>query len=165
MPTLKGVRLASGVSADVSWARERFTAVDAAPLDDGRLLLPAFIDTHVHLDKALIRDELAEHDGTLGGAIAAIHERKRRYTVDDVRERACSVIRSSVLSGSARLRSHVDVDTIAGLRAMEGVLAAARDCASIAEVRTIAFPQEGIVRDPGAAELMDEAVRAGCDVV
>ena len=29
------------------------------------LLLPAYVDTHIHLDKALIRDQLVEHDGAL----------------------------------------------------------------------------------------------------
>jgi cytosine deaminase len=165
MPTFKGVRLASGETADVSWDGERVTSVRTAPLDDGRLLLPAFIDTHVHLDKVLIRDELREHDGTLGGAIEAIHERKRRYTADDVCGRARDVIRQSVLSGTTRLRSHVDVDTIGGLVPLEGVMLAAERCASVAEVRTIAFPQEGILRDPGSAKLLEDALREGCNVL
>ena len=165
MPTLKGVRLASGESADVSWDGERVSSVRPAALDDGRLLLPAFIDTHVHLDKVLIRDELAEHNGTLAGAIGAIHERKRRYTVEDVRARARAVVEESVRLGTTRFRSHVDVDTIGGLTPLEGVLAAAADCADIAEVRTIAFPQEGLLRDPGAYALMEAALEAGADVV
>src|ERR671937_1203321 len=119
MPTLKGVRLASGEPANVSWEGERITAVEPGPARDGRLLLPAFIDTHVHLDKVLIRDELREHDGTLAGAIGAIHERKRRYAVEDVCARAREVIRTGVLSGTTRFRSHVDVDTIAGLAPVE----------------------------------------------
>ncbi len=131
----------------------------------GKLLLPAFIDGHVHLDKALIRDELGEHDGTLAGAIGAIHDRKRRYTVDDVRARARAVIEESVRLGTTRLRSHVDVDTIGGLVPLEGVMAAAADCADIAEVRTIAFPQEGLLRDPGAYDLMEAALDAGAHVV
>ncbi len=130
-----------------------------------KLLLPAFIDIHVHLDKAMIRDQLREHDGTLAGAISAIHERKRAYTVDDVRARARAVIESSVLNGTTRIRSHVDVDSIGGLVPLEGVMAAARDCSGIAEVQTVVFPQEGIIRDPGAAELMREALDAGADVV
>ena len=131
----------------------------------GKLLLPAFVDGHVHLDKVLIRDELREHDGTLAGAIEAIHERKRRYTVDDVRSRARSMIEASVQLGTTRLRSHVDVDTIGGLTPLEGVLAAAAECTDIAEVRTIAFPQEGLLRDPGAYQLMEAAIEAGADVV
>ncbi|MGZ4638951.1 MAG: amidohydrolase family protein, partial [Actinomycetes bacterium] len=115
--------------------------------------------------KALIRDHLAEHDGTLRGAIESIHAAKRAYTPEDVRRRARAVIESSVLTGTTRLRSHVDVDTVGGLVPLEGVLAAARDCADIAEVQTIAFPQEGIARDPGTAELMVAAMQAGAGVV
>src|SRR5881296_4414830 len=131
----------------------------------GKLVLPGFIDGHVHLDKVLIRDELREHDGTLAGAIGAIHERKRRYTVEDVRARATVIIEESVRLGTTRLRSHVDVDTIGGLVPLEGVMAAAADCGDIAEVRTIAFPQEGLIRDPGAFQLMEAALEAGADVV
>jgi len=135
--------------------------VDAA----GGLLLPAYIDTHIHLDKVLIRGQLAENDGTLRAAIDSIHAAKKAYTHEDVRRRARAVVESSVLSGTTRLRSHVDVDTIGGLVPLEGVLAAARDCADIAEVQTIAFPQEGIVRDPGTADLMVAAMQAGADIV
>jgi cytosine/creatinine deaminase len=131
----------------------------------GGLLLPAFIDTHVHLDKVLIRNRLPEHDGTLRGAIDSIHAAKRHYTVDEVRERAVEVIRSSVLTGTTRLRSHVDVDTIGGLTPLHGVRAAAQECSSIADVQTIAFPQEGIVRDPGTEQLLVEAMQQGADVV
>ncbi len=171
MAGLRHARLASGRVVDITIEGERIASVgsDRAGPDafdcGGRLLLPAFIDTHVHLDKALIRDDLREHDGTLAGAVGAIHERKRSYTVDEVRRRARSVIESSVLQGATRLRSHVDVDTIGGLVPLEGVLAAARECASIAEVQVIAFPQEGILRDPGAADLMKAALEAGAQVV
>src|SRR3981081_3322608 len=172
MPRLRNALLADGRVVDVTIEGERIAAVgrdlptDPESIDCGRrLLLPAFIDTHLHLDKALIRDELREHDGTLAGAIGAIHERKRAYTVEDVRDRAREVIEASVRSGTTRLRSHVDVDTIGGLVPLEGVMAAAAKCADIAEVRTIAFPQEGLLRDPGAFDLMEAALEAGADVV
>jgi cytosine deaminase len=165
--------LADGSRVDVVVEDER--VVEVAPgagrsTDDrvdagGGLLLPAYIDTHVHLDKVLIRDQLEEHDGTLAGAIGAIHAAKRAYTVEDVRRRARAVIEASVLTGTTRLRSHVDVDTIGGLLPLEGVLAAAGDCADIADVQLVAFPQEGIVRDPGAADLMVEAMERGATVV
>src|SRR5436190_18256321 len=88
MWALSGARLAGGSVADVvvdgdRIARIRPEASAGVPevLDcSGRLVLPAFVDGHVHLDKVLIRDELSEHDGTLSGAIEAIHERKRRYS-------------------------------------------------------------------------------------
>ena len=149
------VRIGAGAAEGVS------PATDCA----GKLLLPAYIDAHIHLDKVLIRGELREHDGTLGGAIGAIHERKRRYTVADVAARARAVIERSVALGTTRLRSHVDVDTIGGLVPLEGVMAAAKACADIAEVSTIAFPQEGLLRDPGAYDLMQAALEAGANVV
>jgi cytosine deaminase len=165
--------LLDGSRADVVVEGDRIVEVgpsgaDSAPERieaDGGLLLPAFIDTHIHLDKVLIRDQLAENDGTLQGAIDSSHAAKRAYTPDDVRRRARDVIETSVLTGTTRLRSHVDVDTVGRLVPLEGVLAAARDCADIAEVQTIAFPQEGIVRDPGTAELMAAAMEAGADIV
>lgn len=170
---IAGATLADGRVIDVAVEGDHVVSVGpdageraADRLDAaGGLLLPAYVDTHVHLDKVLIRDELVEHDGTLDGAIGAIHAAKRAYTVDGVRRRARAVIESSVLTGTTRLRSHVDVDTIGGLVPLEGVRAAARDCADIAEVQTIAFPQEGVLRDPGTADLMVEAMQAGADVV
>jgi cytosine deaminase len=170
---LQDVRLPGGAVADVVVDGDRIArigpdagaGIEAATDCSGKVLLPAFIDGHVHLDKVLIRDQLREPDGTLGGAIDAIHERKRRYTVADVRDRATEVIEASVRSGTTRLRSHVDVDTIGRLVPLEGVMAAAAECADIAEVRTIAFPQEGLQRDPGAFDLMEAALEAGADVV
>jgi cytosine deaminase len=172
---ISDVSLADGSGADVLVEDDRVLEVlptgweagsgDLVVDGGGGLLLPAYVDTHIHLDKVLIRDQLVEHDGTLRGAIEAIHAAKRDYDVEDVRRRARAVIESSVLTGTTRLRSHVDVDTIGGLVPLEGVLAAARDCADIAEVQVIAFPQEGIVRDPGAADLMVEAMTIGATVV
>src|SRR5437762_9450621 len=170
---LQDARLPDGSRADILVDGEEIAEIGegaasrAANRIDcaGKLVLPGFVDGHVHLDKALIRDELNEHDGTLAGAIGAIHERKRRYTAADVRDRAREVIESSVRLGNTRLRSHVDVDTIGGLVPLEGVMAAASACADIAEVRTIAFPQEGLLRDPGAYSLMEAALEAGADVV
>src|SRR5437773_10160922 len=173
MWALQGVRLANGDLADIVVEGDRIVDVRRGAADgvaealtcSEKLVLPAFIDGHVHLDKVLIRDELREHDGTLAGAIGAIHELKRRYTVEEVRVRARAVIEESVRLGTTRLRSHVDVDSIGGLVPLQGVMAATADCADIAEVRTIAFPQEGLLRDPGAYELMQSALEAGADVV
>src|SRR5256885_17225666 len=85
MWALQDVRLPTGAAADIVVEGDRIARLEAGAADglaeriqcSGKLVLPGFIDGHVHLDKVLIRDELREHDGTLGGAIAAIHERKR----------------------------------------------------------------------------------------
>jgi cytosine/creatinine deaminase len=183
-----GARLADGRQVDVVVEGGTITAVRPAGADPmegfdlagrlvvdaaGGLLLPAFLDTHVHLDKAGIRDRLdpsraypgSRHQGDLGWAIAATREAKRAYTVEEVARRAATVIERHVVHGTTRIRSHVDVDTVGGLTPLLGVQEAARRCADVADVVTIAFPQEGLGRDPGAADLMVAAMEAGADVV
>jgi cytosine deaminase len=69
------------------------------------------------------------------------------------------------MSGTTRIRSHVDVDLIGGLIPLQGVLKAGRKHADICDVEIVAFPQEGLERHPGASELMTEAMAVGADVV
>ena len=52
-----------------------------------------------------------------------------------------------------------------GLKAARGLLLAREKMQDYATIQVVAFPQEGIVRDPGAAELMNEAINEGCDIV
>lgn len=138
-----------------------------AELDiDGRLVSCAFVQPHIHLDKVGTLPLLGPNrTGTLAEAIDILHRIKRTASADEVAARAGVVIRQAVLSGTTRIRTHVDVDTIGGLTPLRGVLQAARDHADLCEVQTVVFPQEGIIRDPGTAELMAEALRTGGDVV
>src|SRR5205823_1137300 len=62
-------------------------------------------------------------------------------------------------------RLFADVGTIGGLRAAQGLLLAREKYQAYCDIEVVAFPQEGIARDPGAAELMEEAIKQGCDVV
>ena len=132
----------------------------------GRLAVPGFIEPHIHLDKVMInRDVRTNVSGTLTEAIEIIWEKKRRYTVEDIVARAGSVIESAVANGVTRLRTHVDVDTIGGLKPLEGVLAAREKYRSCIDIQIVAFPQEGILRDKGADVLMAKAMEMGADVV
>lgn len=136
--------------------------VDAA----GGLVTGGFVDCHVHLDKALIADSLAVNEsGTLEEAIESIHSRKREYTVQDVRDRATQAIEMHVRNGCTRIRTHVDVDTIGGLTPLNGVVEAREACATVADVQIVAFPQEGIVQDPGTADLLEAALEQGADAI
>jgi len=161
-----------GEHADVAIAGERIAAVGSGlegsvELDaGGRLVLPAFVQPHIHLDKVRTGPLLGPNrSGTLAEAIAISHRVKRAATVEEIRSRAGEVIRSAVLAGTTAIRSHVDVDTIGGLKGLRGVAAARDDHADLCSVQLVAFPQEGIWRDPGADELMQEAMREGADVV
>jgi len=132
----------------------------------GMLASPAFIDPHIHLDKVLIADELRPNiSGTLREAIELIWERKRKYTVADIKRRAGEVIRMAALNGTTRMRTHVDVDTIGGLMPLKGLLATRKVFKGLMDLQIVAFPQEGIIRDPGTEELMRKAMELGADLV
>jgi cytosine deaminase len=158
------VAVARGRYAEIgpSVAGQGDREIDAA----GRLLTPAFIDPHIHLDKVLVSEEVRPNrSGTLREAIAILWERKASYTVEEIVRRAGQVIESAVLTGTTRIRTHVDVDTIGKLRPLEGVLATRERYRELVDLEIVAFPQEGIVRDPGAEELLWRAVEAGADLV
>jgi cytosine deaminase len=132
----------------------------------GMLVSPAFIDPHIHLDKVLIAEDLRPNvSGTLMEAIELIWERKRRYTVADIKRRAGEVISMAALNGTTRMRTHVDVDTIGGLMPLKGLLATRKKFKGLMDIQIVAFPQEGIIRDPGTEELMRKAMELGADLV
>jgi cytosine/creatinine deaminase len=160
-----------GARVDVAIAGERVAALGGGfegPVLDagGRLVAPAFVQPHIHLDKVRTGSLVgANRSGTLAEAIAISHRVKRATTVEEVGRRAGEVIRAAVIAGTTAIRSHVDVDTIGGLKGLRGVAAAREDHADLCEIQLVAFPQEGIWRDPGSDELMQEAMKEGADVV
>lgn len=133
---------------------------------EGNLVTPTFVDPHLHIDKAFTALEgRSSEEGTLEESIKIMHDFKRNYTVEEVRNRAVRAINESVKFGATKIRSNVDIDTICGLTALEGCLKAKEDTKEIADVQLVAFPQEGIFRDEGSERLMYEAMDMGADVV
>ncbi len=132
----------------------------------GRLVTPTFIDPHLHLDKALISEVVRENvSGTLMEAIEIIWNKKKVYTNEDIMSRAGRCIEWGISHGTTVFRSHVDIDTVGGFKPLEGVLATRDKYRDVAEVQIVAFPQEGILQDPGTEEMMVKAMEMGCDVV
>ena len=168
---IRGARVGDAV-VDIAIAGERVAAV-GGPFEGelsleagGRLASPAFVQPHIHLDKVLTGPLLGPNrSGTLAEAIALSQAVKRAAGVEEIRARAGEVIRAAVIAGTTAIRSHVDVDTIGGLKGLGGVAAAREDHADLCSVQLVAFPQEGIWRDPGTDVLMREAMRSGADVV
>jgi cytosine/creatinine deaminase len=138
------------------------TEIDAR----GNLVLPGFFNLHYHADKCLLGEIMRPNiSGTLPEAIEITNEFKRRYDPAEVASRAVRTIEQGVKNGTTFFRLFCDVGTIGGLRAARGLLLAREKMKKYCDIQVVAFPQEGIVRDPGAAELMDEAIKEGCDVV
>ncbi len=133
---------------------------------EGNLVTPTFVDPHLHIDKAFTSLEgRSSEEGTLEESIKIMHDFKRNYTVEEVRNRAVRAIKESVKFGATKIRANVDIDTISGLTALKGCILAREDTKEIAEIQLVAFPQEGIFRDEGTEKLMYEAMDMGADVV
>lgn len=136
--------------------------IDAA----GHLAVPGFVNLHLHADKSLLGEVMRPNvSGTLPEAIEITNDFKRKYDPKEVAERAGRVIEAGIKNGTTFFRLFSDVGTIGGLRAAQGLLLARDKYKEFCQVQVVAFPQEGIFRDPGAAELLDEAIKEGCDIV
>lgn len=150
------------VQKDAAFLNAGFNEIDAS----GKLCVPAFVDPHIHLDKVLINESVRVNEtGTLTEAIEIIWERKKHYTLDDIVDRAGRVIMSAVSNGVTHIRTHVDVDNIGGLLPVQGLVETRKKYADIVDLQIVAFPQEGILQNEGAADLMEKAMELGADVV
>jgi cytosine/creatinine deaminase len=135
--------------------------VDAA----GRLVLPGFVDTHIHLDKACLLGRCGHEHGSVGEAIRAVAAMKRDFTVEDIYDRGRRVIERAITNGTTRMRTHVEIDPRIGLRGFEAIKALKRDYAWALDLSICAFPQEGLTNDPGTEELLVAALRDGADLI
>ncbi|MFT4174837.1 MAG: amidohydrolase family protein [Rhodocyclaceae bacterium] len=172
--TLRHVRLAEAPDAlvDVGVQDGRIVAIaqnlapGARDIDaEGRLLVPGFVETHIHLDKACILDRCQMHRGDLAEAIDQVAQAKRAFSEEDVAARAAATLRRAVLQGTTRMRTHVEVDPGIGLRGYHGVKRALAQYAWALDAEICVFPQEGLLNNPGTEELMVAALRDGARVV
>jgi cytosine/creatinine deaminase len=132
----------------------------------GSLVLPGLFNLHFHTDKCLLGEIMRPNvSGTLPEAIEITNDFKRNYDPKEVAARTLRVLETGVKNGTSFFRLFSDVGTIGGLKPAQGLLLAREQFNKYADIQVVAFPQEGIVRDPGAAELMEEAIKQGCDVV
>lgn len=131
----------------------------------GRVVIPGLIESHLHLDKALLDEERPNPDGTLAGAIEVTGALKREFTPARVRRRAAQVIEQAITHGTTVIRAHPDVDPIVGLLGVEILLELRAEYADMIDLQIVAFPQEGILKAPGTLTLLREALAAGADVV
>jgi cytosine deaminase len=138
------------------------TEVDAM----GSLVMPTYVSGHIHLDKCFLQEKMRPNkDYTFGECLELTWEHKARYTTEDILERANRAVQEGILNGTTVFRAFADVDGIGKLRGLEGLLALRERWRDVVHIEVVAFPQEGIIRDPGTSELMEEAMRLGADVV
>ena len=131
----------------------------------GGMLLPGFVEPHIHLEKAYLLSRMEQEATSLHDAIRMTADMKRGFTKKDMEARSLEVIRAAVRSGVTHMRCHAEVDPILGLSAFEAALELKERVKHMLDLQIVVFPQEGIFKSPGTAELMEEAMRLGGDVV
>jgi len=170
---LRNTRLAGGDDATVDIAivngkiAEIARAISSdAPFEDagGRLVVPGFVDTHIHLDKSCILDR-CRSDGSLQDAIAEVAAAKRAFTEEDVYARGRRTLEKAIVQGTTRMRTHVEVDPRIGLRSFEAIRRLQKDYEWAIDLEICVFPQEGLLNDPGTDELLVRACERGADLI
>ncbi len=141
---------------------EGFTVVEGR----GRLLLPSFSDVHVHLDSTRIGLPFREHTGGPGVWTMMMNDRLNwRNAEVPLQERVNDTLGRMIARGTTRVRSYAQVDVDCKLERFEAVAAAKEKFSAQASVDIIAFPQAGLLLEEGTVELMEEALKAGANVM
>ena len=120
----------------------------------GQLATPGFVETHIHLDKSRILDRLSSQRGGLDEAIDEVTRLKADFTPEDVYARAKRTLEKCVFNGATHMRTHLEVDPVIGLRSLEGILPLVQEFKWAMDIEICIFPQEGLLNNPGADELM-----------
>ncbi|HYT97054.1 MAG TPA: amidohydrolase family protein, partial [Casimicrobiaceae bacterium] len=137
------------------------STIDAA----AQLLTPPFVDAHFHLDSALTYGmPRVNQSGTLLEGIALWGELKPQLTQEAIVARALAYCDWAVAKGMLAIRSHVDVCD-PGLRAVEALLHVRERVKPYLDLQLVAFPQDGLLRSPGALGNLKRALAMGVDVV
>ena len=146
------------------------TAGLAAPAHDtldaaGQLVAPHFVDPHFHMDATLSYGlPRVNQSGTLLEGIALWGELKPLLTAEALIERALAYCDWAVAKGLLAVRSHVDTSD-ASLLAVDALLEVKRRVAPYLDLQLVAFPQDGLLRSPGAFDNLKRAIAMGVDVV
>ena len=131
----------------------------------GNLVVPPFVEPHIHLDATLTAGEPRWNmSGTLFEGIECWGERKVTITEEDTKTRAKKTIQALAAHGIQHVRTHVDV-TDPQLTALKAMLEVREESRHLIDLQIVAFPQEGIESFRNGRELMEEAIRMGADVV
>jgi cytosine deaminase len=153
----------------------RLEAPAASEIDaGGGLVIESFVNPHLHLDKVYtlsMLDERALQDyqgADMGKAMSAIELAARvkdRYDEGWIGDNVERALELALRHGTTHLRAFADVDSKAQLVGVRALLRARQRWHGRVEIQVVAFPQDGVVREPGAAELVRQALDEGADVV
>ena len=156
-----GIKDGKIVALEVALTAKAQKEIDAS----GYLVSPPFVDAHFHMDATLsLGLPRLNQSGTLLEGIALWGELKPHLTVEAIKERALRYCDLAVARGLLAIRSHVDICD-PRLLAVDALLEVRKEVAPYLDLQLVAFPQDGYLRDTGAAKLMETALDRGVDVV
>ena len=174
--TLRGGRSRAGELIDIAIEEGRIAAIlpaapssPALPQDgalDGRLVLPLLVNGHAHLDKTFLGASWQPHrSGATVRDRIDMEKHLRAELAETAAMRAELLAHRMIEFGTGTVRAHVDVDTQFGLTGLEDMLALRERLAGLLDMQLVAFPQNGIVTDPGTLDLLEAALRSGADLI
>src|SRR3990172_672225 len=140
----------------------------------GSLVTESFVNPHLHLDKVYTLPMLDEqalrdyHGQDMGKAMTAIElaaRVKEGYEEGWILENARRAIGLAAKYGTTHMRAFSDVDNKARLEGVKALIKAREEWRGRVEIQVVAFPQDGVVREPGTTDLIREALELGADVV
>ncbi len=171
---LRNVRPMAGESCDVLIKDGKiagFGTFEAEPgmaVEDGggAIVVPGLIDAHTHLDKTTwgMPWHVNNRAAILRERIDFERENRLEIGIDPHRQSMRHAI-GLAANGGTHIRSHVDIDPTHGLSLVEGVWETREKLKGIIDIEIVAFPQSGVMVMPGTEELLDEALRQGCEVL
>ncbi|WP_324699710.1 amidohydrolase family protein [Novosphingobium sp. RL4] len=166
--------LPDGSAADLAVSGGRFIEISprlpgeraAETIDlEGRLVVPGFVDGHIHLDKSFFGETWQPHRPAASLRERLAVEKAMLADVRPVTVRADVLIGQAASLGTVAMRSHVDVDATTGLSHLHAVMAAREKWRGHMDIELVAFPQAGILTCPGTADVLDAAIREGAEVI
>jgi cytosine deaminase len=165
--TIASLGVRSGRIAAISTDAPLSNAPQRTDLED-MLVVPGLVDGHLHLDKSFIGEAWKPHRPCTNGF--NVHERvafekELLASAQPVEKRAKALTELAIARGTMYMRTHVDIDAGVGLRNLNAVLAVKELYHDFVTIEVVAFPQSGIIASPGTADLMDEAIMNGAELV
>ena len=139
-----------------------------------KLVTESFVNTHLHLDKVFTLRQLgdaalAAYQGSgMGQAMTAIETAASVKESQDAAAMLAAGRRALAMAayyGNTHIRALADVDSKAGTRGVEVLVALRSEFAEVVDVQVVAFAQDGIVREPGTDALLRRSMELGADVV
>jgi cytosine/creatinine deaminase len=135
---------------------------------ENMLVVPGLVDGHLHLDKSFIGEPWKTHRPCTNGFDVrerVAFEKQLLAEAAPITKRASALADLAISHGTMYIRTHVDVDAGVGLQHLEAVLEVRERYRELIAIEVVAFPQSGILASPGTADLMDQAITHGADLV